>query len=101
MAKQRWNIARAPRACANGRNLADCGSPRKSVGSIEEIGKKCYKCLTMWIVTDKNQFCGRNTDSFHNKESILWYFPQCGNYNVNFPLQGKNGLKFSTKHKVK
>ena len=69
----RDGILRKRNEHAYGRNFADCGricgSPRKSVGSIEEIGKNCYKCLAMGIVTDKNQFCGINTDSFHNKES--------------------------------
>ena len=51
--------------------------------------------------------CESNTDSFHDIESTLWYFPQCGkynlnfphcgNYNVDFPLCGKNGWKFSAK----
>ena len=33
----------------------------------------------------------RNAESFRNMECTLWYFTHCGNYNVNFPLHGKNG----------
>ena len=49
-------------------------------------------------------------DTFHNVESTIcistmwkWQivFPQCGNYNVNFTLFTKKGLRFSTKLKVK
>ena len=29
------------------------------------------------------EFCGRSTDSFYNMEITLWYFPQCGKYNLN------------------
>ena len=57
------------------------------------------------------EFCGRNVDSVHNMESVLWHFlkcgwnnlnfPHCGNYNVDFPLHVKKGLKFSTKQEVK
>ena len=56
------------------------------------------------------EFCGSNTDSFHDIENTLWYFPQCGkynlsfphcgNYNVDFPIYKKNGLKFSSKLEV-
>ena len=38
-------------------NLTDCGricgSPHTSVGSIEELWKKCSKLLMIWIVTVK------------------------------------------------
>ena len=49
-------------------------------------------------------------DTFHNVESTIcistmwklqFVFPQCGNYNVNFTLFTKKGLRFSTKLKVK
>ena len=49
-------------------------------------------------------------DTFHNVESTIcistmwklqFVFPQCGNYNVNFTLRTKKGLRFSTKLKVK
>ena len=69
-------------------NLAEsgriCGNPFKSVDSIEEMWRKS---LTMWMVTLKKLtwFIGRNANSFHNVESTLWYFPQCGKYNLNFP----------------
>ena len=92
---------------ARGRNLADCGSPRKSVGSFEEMWRKCTKWLTMWIVTVEmlRWFCEKNADSIHKLESTLWYFAQfdrnnCGNYNVDLPLCGKMGLKFFIKLEV-
>ena len=34
-------------------------------------------------------------------ESTLWCFQQYGKYNVDFPLRGKNGLKFSEKLELK
>ena len=49
-------------------------------------------------------------DTFHNVESTIcistmwklqFVFPQCGNYNVNFTLRTKKGLRFSTKLRVK
>ena len=57
------------------------------------------------------EFCGRNDDTVHNMESTLWYFPQygkyslnfphCWNYDVDFPLRGKSGSKFSAQLEVK
>ena len=53
---------RCEHACR--KNLADCGkscgSHRKSIGSIEDIRKKCSKWLIIWIVTVKK------------KKMILW-----------------------------
>ena len=50
----RDGILRERREHARGRNLADCGricgSPRKYFGSIEEMWKKYFKGLTMWII---------------------------------------------------
>ena len=56
------------------------------------------------------EFCGSNTDGFHDIASTLWYFPQCGmynlkfphcgNYNVDFPIRRKISLKFSAKVEV-
>ena len=78
---------RERREHARGRNLADCGSiygcPCISVGSIKEMWKKYSKGLTIWIVT---------VEKLNS--------PHCGNYNVGFPLGGKNCLKFFTNLEV-
>ena len=83
---QRWNIARAPRACSRKK----FGILRKDLWKSSYINwrnvDKCSKCLTMCIVRIKKLrlFCGRNADNVHNDGSTLWYFSQCGNYNLNF-----------------
>ena len=58
---------------------------------ILESGKKANKTS---IVVEK--FYGKNADSVHNMESILWYFLRYGKYNFNLLLR-KNGWKFSAK----
>ena len=40
------------------------------------------------------ELCGRIADSYHNMESTLRYFPQCGAYNLNFPYCGNYHVDF-------
>ena len=54
---------------------------KNSIHNVES-GKHANKTSRIkWL----KEFCGGNTDSFYNMESTLLYFPQCGNYNINFP----------------
>ena len=75
---------------------------KKSIHNMESANKTCTVKLLQ-------EFFGRK--AFHDMESTLWYFPQCGKYNLNFlhwgnyivdcPLHRKNGKKLSTKLEVK
>ena len=75
--------------------------------SIHNVETEKYTSKASTVKLLKDLF-GRNTDSAHNMESTLWYFPQygkynlsfpyCGNYNLDFPPHGKNGLNFFSKN---
>ena len=78
--------------------------------SIHNVESRKYANKTSTVLYQK-EFCGTNSVSLHYMENTLWYFPQCGKYNLNFlhwgnyivdcPLHRKNGKKWSTKLEVK
>ena len=41
--------------------------------------------------------CVRYADSYHNVGVILWYFPQCGKYNLHFPHCGNQYFEIQYK----
>ena len=82
-----------------GNHNADIVQRKLDKNSIHNVESRKYAKKTS-TVKELKEF-ERNTDSVHNMKSTLRYFAQCGkynlnfphcvNYNVDFPLRGKNG----------